>query len=228
MEEQKELIPVRKDPRVDNLTLFNSVRAVPNKLLKAFDNGTFKGTDINRMWRIETLTKEFGVCGFGRYYEVIHREMVTAPDGTISAFIGLNLYVKMNGEWSKPIYGEGGNAFVRKSGGKASDEAYKMALTDALGIAAKQLGVGADVWFACEKTKYTQEDQFKIPTPNSKVEIPDNIGIIRPEVHSFLANNESIRNQCFEKYGVDTIGDLSDEQLVLIKKAMDKKKEKEQ
>ena len=36
-----------------------------------------------------------------------------------------------------------------------SDEAFKMSVTDAIGVAAKQLGIAADVYFANDRTKYT-------------------------------------------------------------------------
>ena len=54
----------------ENLELYNKFRSVPSNALKAFDNGRFKGTDINTMWRIKTLTGEFGACGRGWYYEI--------------------------------------------------------------------------------------------------------------------------------------------------------------
>ena len=44
-----------------NLDLYNRVKQPPNDALKEFDNGKFKGTDINPMWRILKLTEEFGV-----------------------------------------------------------------------------------------------------------------------------------------------------------------------
>jgi hypothetical protein len=71
------------------------------------------------------------------------------------AIVDLNLYIRdpESGEWSKPIFGTGGNKLLEK--GRASDEGYKMALTDALSVACKALGIGADVYFAKDKTKYT-------------------------------------------------------------------------
>ena len=35
-----------------------------------------------------------------------------------------------------------------------------MAYTDALSIAAKALGVGADIWFANDRSKYEQQDKW--------------------------------------------------------------------
>lgn len=141
-----------------NLDLYNRVKQPPKEALKDFDNGKFKGTDINPMWRILKLTEEFGVCGFGWYTKVNRMWTEAASDSSnIAVFCELELYVKIDGEWSKPIVGVGGNTFERKTknGSSVSDEAYKMAYTDALGIACKALGFGADVWWKYETTKYT-------------------------------------------------------------------------
>ena len=37
-----------------------------------------------------------------------------------------------------------------------NDEAFKMAETDALSVACKKLGIGADIYWAGDNTKYTQ------------------------------------------------------------------------
>lgn len=141
---------------MNNLSIYESVRAVPQEAMKAFNNGSFSGTDINPMWRIKKLTEMFGPCGIGWYYEVTSERSETHADVTM-AIVDLNLYVKHDGEWSKPIYGTGGNLLVKqtKQGLKPSDEGYKMALTDALSVACKALGIGADVYFQADKTKYT-------------------------------------------------------------------------
>lgn len=152
---------------MNNMDLYNSLRAVPQEAQKAFKNGRFSGTDINPMWRIKKMTEMFGAVGFGWYYEVIKRDIITSQDGTMCAFIAINLYIKQDGEWSKPIYGEGGNTFSIKTGTgyiQTSDEAYKMALTDAVSNATKQLGLGADIWFANDVTKYTR------PQPQAPVQ----------------------------------------------------------
>ena len=48
-----------------NLSLYNEGRSVPEEAKKAFDTGRFKGTDVNPMWRIKTLTSMFGPAGIG-------------------------------------------------------------------------------------------------------------------------------------------------------------------
>lgn len=155
----------------ENLKLYNEVRAVPKEAQKDFDNGSFKGTDINPMWRIKTLTDKFGPAGFGWYYEILSERYEEHHDTTM-AIVDLNLYVKMNGEWSKPIFGTGGNKLVQstRSGPRASDEGYKMALTDALSVACKALGIGADVYWEKDKTKYTASDAS--PAPQERKEAP--------------------------------------------------------
>lgn len=142
---------------MDNLKFYNASREVPKEAQKEFNNGRFSGTDINPMWRIKKLTEMFGPAGLGWYYDVISERSETVGD-TVMAIVDLKLYVKdpESGEWSKPIYGTGGNVLLAK--GRASDEGYKMALTDALSVACKALGVGADIYFAKDKTKYTAEE----------------------------------------------------------------------
>ena len=156
---------------MSNLDLYDRVKQPPKDALKQFSNGKFSGTDINPMWRIRTLTEEFGVCGFGWYTNVTRYWTETASDGSIAVFCELELYVKQDGEWSKPIIGVGGNTFERKTrnGSSVSDEAYKMAYTDALSIACKALGFGANIWWECNDTKYTKQNE---PPVEPSVEQP--------------------------------------------------------
>lgn len=149
------------------MRFYEAMRAVPKEAQKNFDNGKFSGTDINPMWRIKVLTEQFGPAGIGWYTEVVNREMITASDGkTMCAFISINLFIKIDGEWSKPIYGEGGNTFVAVVRPKQkepylsiTDEAFKMAYTDAISNAAKALGCGADIWYAKDRTKYDLQQE---------------------------------------------------------------------
>lgn len=153
-----------------NTKLYESLRAVPENAQKSFTNGRFNGTDINPMWRIKRMTEMFGPCGIGWYYEVVNRSIEKSLDGSsLCTFIGINLYIRdeVSGGWSKPIYGEGGNTFCQLVADKktnttkffTTDEAYKMALTDAFSNATKQLGLGADVWFERDKVHSTKYDQ---------------------------------------------------------------------
>ena len=142
---------------MDNMRIYESARSVPVEAQKNFNNGSFSGTDINPMWRIKKMTELFGPCGIGWYYEIVSERAEEHHDMTM-AIVDINLYIKVDGEWSKPIPGTGGNTLVKTTskGQKASDEGYKMALTDALSVACKALGVGADIYFSADKTKYTR------------------------------------------------------------------------
>lgn len=143
---------------MDNMQIYNSVREVPATAQKEIRAGKIKGfTDINPMWRIQTLTERFGVCGFGWKTKTIKKWLEPAPDGKTAAFCDIELYVKIDGEWSEPIEGTGGSMFVNlfKGEKESSDECYKMAFTDALSVACKALGIGADVYWAQGRTKYS-------------------------------------------------------------------------
>lgn len=149
----------------NNMEIYEKYRKVPQNALKDFNNGRFKGTDINTMWRIKSLTEEFGMCGVGWYYDIVRLWTEDGADGQKISNAEIKLYVKVDGEWSKGISGVGGNMFVKntKSNGvQTSDECYKMAITDALGVACKLLGFGADVYWDNDRTKYTN-DEPKVP-----------------------------------------------------------------
>lgn len=140
-----------------NLELYNVFRVVPENAKKKIEAGRLKGmTDINPMFRIKSLTEQFGICGFGWYYEITKQWLEQGADGVISAFVNINLYIKYNGEWSKPICGTGGSTFIAKEtkGLYTDDEAYKKALTDAISIACKNLGMCADVYYDKDAKKF--------------------------------------------------------------------------
>lgn len=139
-----------------NMRIYSRSRHVPDEAKKNFNNGKFSGTDINPVWRIKKLTELFGPAGFGWYYDVVSERSERLTDDTVIAIVDLNLYVRDGNEWSKPIFGTGGNQLVSKTknGISTSDEGYKMALTDALSVACKALGIGADVYWDRDNTKY--------------------------------------------------------------------------
>ena len=51
-------------------------------------------TDINPMWRIKTLTEQFGVCGFGWKYNIIDKCIESGADGVKCAFVDIELFIK--------------------------------------------------------------------------------------------------------------------------------------
>lgn len=144
-----------------NLDLYNKLKVVPNEAIKPIQNGRLKGkSDINPMWRIRTMTEHFGVCGVGWKY-VITKQWTETYGTETKAYCNIDLFVKVDGQWSDAIQGTGGSSEVtmERNGSYVSDECYKMALTDALSVAMKALGVGADIYF--EKGKQTMDYSSK-------------------------------------------------------------------
>ena len=174
-----------------NLSVFNKVRRVPQTALKQIGAGRLKGmSDINPVWRILAMTDTFGVCGVGWKYE-IEKQWSETFGNEIKGFCNINLYVKVDGAWSDAIPGTGGASFVtmERNGAYVSDEVYKMALTDALSVAMKSLGVAADVYFANGVdlgTKYAIDEQAangSLPTQSTD-----------PNLEVILANIKAARN----------------------------------
>lgn len=154
-----------------NLEVYNRVAEVPQEAQKPITAGRLKGmTDINPMWRIKVLTEEFGMVGFGWKYVITDKRIVEGADGTLCAFVDIDLFVKLGEQWSDAIQGTGGSSFVanERSGKYTSDEAFKMALTDALSVACKALGMGADVYWAAGRTKYNTPSGEDEPTPTAQ------------------------------------------------------------
>ena len=136
---------------MENMEIWNKVKTPPANALKKIMGGRLKGmTDISPQWRFEVLTEVFGPVGTGWKYEIDKIWMEPGTDGQIACFALVNLFyiIKERDCWSDPIPGIGGNMFIskEKNGMYTSDECYKMAVTDALSVAAKTLGIGADVY----------------------------------------------------------------------------------
>ncbi len=158
---------------MDNMKLYELGRKVPDEAKKPITAGRLKNmTDINPMWRIKVLTEMFGACGVGWWYEITDKRIV-ADETTKqkAAFVDILLFYKDpdSGKDSHGIPGTGGSSFVAQEskGAYLSDECFKMALTDAISVAAKALGIGADVYFDKDRTKYTglgEQQQIKMET----------------------------------------------------------------
>lgn len=190
---------------MENLELYNKAKEVPVEAKRPIRGGRMNGkTDINPMWRIKKLTELFGPCGIGWYYEVVSKWLEKYSD-EVACFVEINLYVKYDGEWSKPIYGSGGNMFAEKekSGIHLSDECYKMATTDAISVACKQLGIGADVYWAEDTTKYTEDKEDKSES------IPERL----KDVYSELIRIGYTEKSLMKTYKLNDINKISDLQI---------------
>jgi hypothetical protein len=176
---------------MEKLGLYELARSVPEEAKKAIKGGRMSGkTDINPMWRIKKLTELFGPVGFGWYYDISEKRLEPYSNGEVAAFVQINLFVKMTNDsgneiWSKPIVGVGGNMFVtnESKGPYLSDECFKMALTDAISVACKAIGIGADVYWEADRTKYSSA-----PDQQKK----------KPEFDPLLLNDEERMLKTFE------------------------------
>ena len=153
---------------MSNLEYYNRLKVVPPEALRIIQSGRLRGkSDINPMWRIKTMTENFGICGIGWKY-VITKQWTETFGSEVKAYCNIDLFIKVNGEWSDAIQGTGGSSEVtmESKGAYVSDECYKMALTDALSVAMKALGVAADVYF--EKGKYIIDHDSKYDLVDSQ------------------------------------------------------------
>lgn len=151
----------------DNLNIWNQVCRPPGWALKKITGGRLHGmTDIMPQWRYKVMTEIYGPCGSGWSYDIVRTWTEPGPAGEVMAFVMINLKVK---GYEYYIPGIGGSALIAKEklGLHPSDEAYKMATTDALSVAMKIIGVGADIYMGLwDGSKYkTVEPQKITPEP---------------------------------------------------------------
>ena len=174
------------------------------------------------MWRIQALTEQFGPVGIGWYYKTVRKWVEEGADGVKCAFVDIELYIKHNNEWSMPIEGTGGNSFVakEKSGLYTSDEAFKMALTDAISVACKALGFGADVYWQAGRSKYNPtpaENKAQSKVPSQEVYIDETqIKKIQNILRVFpKANRETTLNILLNEFGAKELTELPQGKYVL-------------
>ena len=160
---------------MSNLDIYNKLKQPPKEALRTIQAGRLSGkTDINPQWRYKAMTEQFGPCGVGWKYEILRLWNEPANDGQVFCFAEINLYflsdTNVGNIWSDPIPGVGGSMLVIKehSGLHASDEGYKMAITDALSVAMKMIGVAGDIYAGLwDGTKYSGESLTKTePEPS--------------------------------------------------------------
>lgn len=193
---------------MNNLEIYNKIRKVPNEAKKEIKAGRLKGfTDINPMWRIKTLTEAFGPCGIGWKYSIKNKWIEQGGLDNRVANVEIELFVKQSGEWSDAIPGIGGSSFVTQEskGLYTSDEHYKMALTDAISVACKALGMGADVYWEKDSSKYDNPPEAL--TPEQMIESA------RIEVMNYAMNNPEWKANIITYYNVGDIESLTDEQV---------------
>lgn len=144
---------------MNNLDNWEKLSRPPAEALKTIKGGRLGGmTDINPQWRYKAMTEVFGPCGDGWTYDIVRLWTEPGTDGQVCVFAHINLFVGQH----SPIPGIGGSMLVAKEreGLRTNDEAYKMAITDALSVAMKMLGVGADIYMGrWDGSKYREPIQ---------------------------------------------------------------------
>ena len=128
-----------------NMDLWDAVARPPEDALKTITGGRLNGmTDIKPQWRLKAMTEQLGPVGKGWSYTIDRLWTEPAPDDQVFAFALVSVKV---GDGA-PIPGVGGSMLIelQKNGPHCNDDAYKMAVTDALSVALKSLGVAADIY----------------------------------------------------------------------------------
>lgn len=169
---------------MDKTFIYESSREVPANAKKAIAGGRLKGmTDINPMWRVKKLTELFGPAGIGWRFDAPVFEEKQGVRGEVMVLCYTNLYIRPEepgdkwNDWSAPIPGVGGSMLIvtEKDGQRTDDEAYKKAYTDAQSVACKALGIGADVYWDKDKTKYDRAEPQTPPRKKAESTAPAQI-----------------------------------------------------
>lgn len=134
---------------MEPLGIYNELKSVPKEFLKEIGAGRLKGmSDIKPQWRIMKLTEIFGACGFGWKVQNLQFEYKQVSNNEIVVNCRLEFLYKYNDVWSEPIPATGGSKLAtnESKGLYVSDEAEKMAYTDALSVAGKMIGLASDIY----------------------------------------------------------------------------------
>lgn len=159
----------------NNLTIYAKMAEPPKTALKTIQAGRLRGmSDINPQWRYRIMTEVFGICGIGWKFNIDKTWLEQGGNGEVVANAQVSVYVRdpETKEWSDAIVGVGGSMLVtnEKSGIHTSDEAFKMAVTDAFSTSLKMLGVAAAIYEGrWDGSKYYKAD-YSEQTSTPKVE----------------------------------------------------------
>jgi hypothetical protein len=175
----------------NNMRFYDKLKTSPDWAIKAITGGRLQGmSDINPQFRYQVMTEIFGPIGFGWRFEVVRLWTEPGPVGQVFAFAEVKVWYKEGDIWSEPITGIGGDLMIEQEGRKTptpylntNDECFKMAVTDALGVALKYIGVAADIYSNHPSTKYTRKPDAP-PAPQTPGKAPQKpagaTGALRP------------------------------------------------
>ena len=170
MPERGEVAP-KAETANPNMQHWRAMARPPVTALKTIKGGRLQGmTDVNPQWRYQAMTEQFGMCGVGWKYAIDKLWTEPGTDGEVLGFAQVSLSVFVNDFWSEPIVGVGGNHLItkEKSGLRNNDECWKMAVTDALSVALKMLGVAADIYAGrWDGSKFADATEATTPEPTA-------------------------------------------------------------
>lgn len=207
----------------DNLHYWNVLKDPPPDALKEIQAGRLRGkSDINPQWRLEAMTELFGPVGVGWKYAIEKLWADTMADGQVIAHAQVLVYYRVGEDWSEPIPGIGGNMLVEKekAGLHVSDEGYKMAVTDALSVAFKALGMASTVYRGQMDTKYERQAARAPSTPASVGEKSGTTDVLAVKRRQFFAvanklgDKDMLKAQFCEHYGVEHFDELTADQVM--------------
>ncbi|MDY6857330.1 MAG: hypothetical protein SWO11_22030 [Thermodesulfobacteriota bacterium] len=209
-----------KEP-YEKTDLWNKVKRPPASVLKKIEGGRLNNfTDISPQWRLQVLTEQFGPCGIGWKYTMDDFWAVPVPTDQMIAFAKVTLYIKNDGmeTWSDGIPGVGGSMLVaqEKKGLYASDEAYKMAVTDALSVSCKALGIGADIYLGLwDGSKYKTTQAEFVTKEQAK------------ELETLVNKTKAGLTKYLKRIGLKSLSEIPADQFDRAKAALEKRVEDE-
>lgn len=154
-----------------NTQFWNQLQTTDPRITKNFQkSGGFKGTDINPTWRMKRMTEVFGPCGKGWGWNLERTWSEQIGDKTFM-FAAVDLW------WTDGIpteYGDlprycTGAQIGGTEAGRAPDEAYKMAITDALGKCMVALGLASDIYMGLWDDSKYQADALQVHQANDQM-----------------------------------------------------------
>lgn len=187
----------------------------PKSALKTIQAGRLKGkSDINPQWRYKVMTDNFGICGIGWKFNIDKTWLEQGANNEVAAFAQVSVYVRdpETKEWSDAIVGIGGSMFVtnERNGLYTSDEAFKMAVTDAFSTSLKMLGVAAAVYEGrWDGSKYSRAEpatktSTSVPSSPAPTQVDD------PEVTNAIQTVQSYLDSGKITKGIDKVKNYID------------------
>ncbi len=159
-------------------------------------SGGFSGTEINPQWRFKRMTEVFGPVG--KYWGWEIDERWSEDFGAVKVCFAMVSVWYVDDEQRKnengQVYRSTIGPYIGGSDAKRTpDEAYKMAITDAIGKCLSVIGLGADVYMGNLETKHDYATQEQIDT-----------------LAAMIAAHDVDPGKLLRTFGVATLAELSE------------------